>query len=1725
MLDLLSRMPRRLLFLKALSKKEILVPAYTRSDGTYVPAHYKHVNYNPDVDAVLSGKSSHSHKEALKKLSKVNGFKDLPAHEQHAHVHSLAQNIQTAASKAAQVSVFKKELLAGKKPKAANIAAFKELQASDPAKANAIFDSIIQKIGLKGYLGIMGTAPGTPAPEPAKPAGPTPEELAIAKDKLASIAGKAPGMHYPYLAWKKLADDVKTWGPLNAVEKLQAVVDLAKQMQAEATAAAKVSTLTKKLAEGKVPSPSELQAYQALDANGKLKAAQAAIKKSGGKQTFGTLAELMKQAEAKAGFTVDKPEKVSIASISGHFGQKHEGQPVGTGPGSATFVFEGGKWQFWNTSSKSWSPITNHEWGTALEQGIHPVTKQPLKVVPAPGTASSFGADNEGKVFAADKFQFMFADGEWQLRGLGEHAPWFKVTADEPIADLESGKWKGEPLKEVEHLNGGEPETEPPPEELPERDPLASNDEGWNHHAADPGFSGYPSLTFSDDTGTDWYVVGVDAIDADSGLFQVGNLHPETPEPDFEDAATPADVQAYFKKHGIVPPTKAAIAQLAHNWTGEEGPQEGDTKQGVGGVLTLKNGHWTLDNAAVLSFWSGHAIKPGSATSIATVGCLQDMANNSGPAQVSLQLINVKKAAQADGFAPAQINDLINDLNTIHAKVLDHELANPAASSGPVYDHKLTFTDAKSNKFWQVTVDADAKTATTTWGKIGATKPQSKTYKHPSAGAALKAAKDAAAAKKAKGYKTEFEHEPTEHVPGPAHVVTEKESFGAANAGKVFSAPMSTGAVGFYKFEGGQWHFSFDPLNDGWNPVDPYSQLHSALETGFNASKMPLEEADPDTPKWAFEPGQIFEAGYSANSSAKMTFKYAGDGEWETPHADGWTPVTVAAWKEALNSGKGLDGKPIAEVSSEPAAPAVDDGPHEGDIKPGKEGWLILKDGHWVKASLEEAIVKLCPVPEEISSAPLKNTLAELAKTTVLGAPIQKRWKKVATTKAGMPNVNLTIKPFGPFGNFGGKWIGRAKKTDLGKAGKWEGVVGQSGKNVAAALNWLEHVADVQNAFLTKKATVPPSPFAGQAATAPAAAPKGPIVPSAPSVAVSIDSWAKVGEQGGYNPGGTYTDDDGTKWYCKFPAGGEKVARNELLANKLYAAAGIEVPEVKLVSQGGKIGVASRIVVGAVEDKAALKAAKGEGLLSGFVADAWLANWDVVGNNPAAGKGWDNIMFKDGKAVRIDPGGSMLFSGAGSKKTTFGDDVIELETMRNAKINARTAKVFGGISDADLKASAEKVLSITDAQIEQMVKQHGPGDNVEKAALAKTLKARKAYIAAKFPSVAAKVAKAQAGNVTEADPGATKSGKMKAEKKIVFKPEELSAPPDFLNWSGPGKHGPATLEAKNVANQDGVNKLLEVAKKGDPELIKNVVFPLYDKDGNVAGSVSALDHPSQYVRGYAQQLINEIDFQLNPPKVFEFRKDSELGGLAAAFPTVKQITAGLKRLGKYVLLGESDGFPETEVASYPKQTFKNGKMTTSTFLAQSKSAWAKIPQLQRQAVQSYCGPKSGSINSALWAGNPAGQAASAMAALHTHAYELPAGVILSRKITLHSTTLEQMVGKDLVQGMAKTGQVGMGGATGKVLQEPAISSTSISPDVWSGNVHLKMIVGPGVKGLYAGSGTGISPHSGEKELLLPPNTRMLVKRVMKAPAGGDPDGFGKGSQYIVEVLLLPTEAH
>jgi hypothetical protein len=85
---------------------------------------------------------------------------------------------------------------------------------------------------------------------------------------------------------------------------------------------------------------------------------------------------------------------------------------------------------------------------------------------------------------------------------------------------------------------------------------------------------------------------------------------------------------------------------------------------------------------------------------------------------------------------------------------------------------------------------------------------------------------------------------------------------------------------------------------------------------------------------------------------------------------------------------------------------------------------------------------------------------------------------------------------------------------------------------------------------------------------------------------------------------------------------------------------------------------------------------------SGFVTDAWLANWDV------AGASIDNLMISGGKVstiTRIDQGGTLFYRAQGAKKgSAFGAKVTELKTLRDPSMNSASAGLFKHVTDADV---------------------------------------------------------------------------------------------------------------------------------------------------------------------------------------------------------------------------------------------------------------------------------------------------------------------------------------------------------------------------------------------------------------------------------------------------------
>ncbi len=151
--------------------------------------------------------------------------------------------------------------------------------------------------------------------------------------------------------------------------------------------------------------------------------------------------------------------------------------------------------------------------------------------------------------------------------------------------------------------------------------------------------------------------------------------------------------------------------------------------------------------------------------------------------------------------------------------------------------------------------------------------------------------------------------------------------------------------------------------------------------------------------------------------------------------------------------------------------------------------------------------------------------------------------------------------------------------------------------------------------------------------------------------------------------------------------------REEDHADRLYRAAGANVPDSKLYETGAGPVKLSRFLEGKTlaELRHASPAKYAEALhkLSGhFAVDALLGNWDVVG------LGFDNVLVDaQGEVYRIDNGGSLRYRAQGAPKGPgqFGAHVGEVGTLRDPKLNPASARAFAGLSDADVREQAAAI--------------------------------------------------------------------------------------------------------------------------------------------------------------------------------------------------------------------------------------------------------------------------------------------------------------------------------------------------------------------------------------------------------------------------------------------------
>ena len=589
----------------------------------------------------------------------------------------------------------------------------------------------------------------------------------------------------------------------------------------------------------------------------------------------------------------------------------------------------------------------------------------------------------------------------------------------------------------------------------------------------------------------------------------------------------------------------------------------------------------------------------------------------------------------------------------------------------------------------------------------------------------------------------------------------------------------------------------------------------------------------------------------------------------------------------------------------------------------------------------------------------------------------------------------------------------------------------------------------------------------------------------------SIDTWEQTGQQGGSNPGGRFKDTDGVEWYCKFPADVNH-AHSEVLAAKLYEAAGLAGQDCKLITKGGKIGIASRWVEVKTGTADELKATPGA--QAGFVVDAWLANHDVVG------MGYDNLQIgADGQAMRVDAGGSLQYRAMGAKKE-FGPVVGEIESMLDAKINPYSASVFGGLTKADMTASAKKVLGVTDEKIYNLVMEHGPGDSLNKATLIEALIARKEDIAKRFPKAAPKVAA-----IVKQDP-----------TKLKVLPDQLPKPHDFQNFKGAG----AALSSKahiNESNQAAESALLDFALKGNLIALKDYHYDAIDKETGISqGNKPIGEHPSSHVKTYWSDLVSTLSYIANPPaalKKFHSVITTSISKISQAFKSAQYGVTTAKadansRLAFWIALGSAKPvenlLPAGASLAFQSSPVGMPKITPAMNVA-AQTAYQALAsnRLVKRFINGVQG--SGTYNDNFRDGRlitADGKDAVGMNLdAHSYATEKPEGLEIYKWINFPGAMGKQMLATP----------------AGTVFQNPGSMCCSTGPTSTQGFGSDRMRIRY-AKGAKAVDSYGSGNHSGEKEITTLPGQRYVILKCHKVMCPI------KGKERIeLDVLMLPPD--
>lgn len=193
----------------------------------------------------------------------------------------------------------------------------------------------------------------------------------------------------------------------------------------------------------------------------------------------------------------------------------------------------------------------------------------------------------------------------------------------------------------------------------------------------------------------------------------------------------------------------------------------------------------------------------------------------------------------------------------------------------------------------------------------------------------------------------------------------------------------------------------------------------------------------------------------------------------------------------------------------------------------------------------------------------------------------------------------------------------------------------------------------------------------------------------------------QIGGRLGSNPGGTFEDAAGRRFYVK-SADSAELAHNEILTARLYQLAG--APTLTYVETTRADQIATVLIRLDKKSVTTLSPEERRQAQHWFGVHAWTANWDVAGFHG------DNQGVTDGVVLTLDLGGALEFRAMGTPKgRAFGTEVTELDSLRTDPDNPFSRALFSDMDGDALREAIAVVTALSDDTVRDLILHHGGG--------------------------------------------------------------------------------------------------------------------------------------------------------------------------------------------------------------------------------------------------------------------------------------------------------------------------------------------------------------------------------------------------------------------------------